>query len=527
MATDEGLTSEFPWLRRDAQGILGDARPRTTKALLGKSQLWVDLFRDWLQAKQPDYLAGLDYLSKSGADAKSATERLASAYQEFYGVAGRMKDVARKDVAAARQRYPWAPANVRSLLGTARPKTFADLVEDGTAGSWYPVFRAWLVDRKPFEGADGWLDWLGRQESESATWLARLDAMVTRFADEIELLKGALRERHGNRAERAVRQVGEAAKDAPRKVGQAVGQAQQKLGEVAEKVANTQIGYDVAGEFRQGAQAAKKSAPAAKKTAPAAAKSVPAATAAPAAKQAPAVPPRPSAAEGVRAQLRLAWPLLQSGPAYSAAVDWLGQRFSGYGGALADVAASVRAYKQLIDGDVEYVGQQMQVLAEHAGGSDDAALYALLSTTRGAVYRLAWNVDLGFQSYFGGWPHEQLWRVAQTIEAAGSGQLRFAAGRALYGLATDVQSVYEQAVGLLDTTKRVVDARIHGYAIDDGAVPWDTHQVVQARTELSGLIALAAEWAGQEPAAEADGSTADEAAVTAFGMPCQNLLTVG
>src|SRR5205814_6301463 len=118
---------------------------------------------------------------------------------------------------------------------------------------------------------------------------------------------------------------------------------------------------------------------------------------------------------------------------------------------------SLQGYKALVDGDAAYLGAQMATLADHVARSDDATLFALLSTMRGAVYRLAWNVDLAYPNYYGGWPHQRLWDVVQAISGSGSTQQRYAGGRALYGLLADIETMYDGASGLLDVAKQVVD----------------------------------------------------------------------
>jgi hypothetical protein len=242
-------------------------------------------------------------------------------------------------------------------------------------------------------------------------------------------------------------------------------------------------------------------------------------------KSAPTVAPRSQVPQHVQRQVQLAGPLLQLTPGYLGWVDYAAQRFAHFGGALSERAGGLHQYKALIEGDAGYLAQQIQVLAEHLHGSDDATLFALLSTFRAAVYRLAWNVDLGFQSYFGGWPHDPFWGLVSAIEGADSAKLRYAAGRALFGLVGDVKTLYDSAAGLLDVTKQIVDAQVPGYQIDDGAVPWGTHQVVLAKDEVSGLADTFAAWAGQEPQAEDEDETAaDQAAQYTFGMPYESLL---
>jgi hypothetical protein len=525
VAVDPALAEEFSWLKVDPTPILGDSRPRKLKDLLDKSHLWQQLYRDWLGAHHPSYLDGLK--SVSGIEKRLAeyTARFDQTYSQFYKAAGDLKDAVRKNEAAARQRFPWAPPDAKALLGDARPKDFETLVAFGHDGTWLPAYQGWLRAKPPFPDADAWLDWV-LMKGGGEQWEQALEPTVEVFAKEIGRLKDALRKREGTAgtARRMVRQAGEH-----------VGEVKATVDAKVEKLASTEIGLDLAGEFnagvRQGARKATqpqanqpqatlpKTEPPKQTTPPNSRRAMMAAK-----KAAPVVAPRSQVPQHIQRQVQLASPLLQLAPSYAGWADWVATRFADFGGSLGDRSGAVSGYKALIEGDCGYLAQQLQPLAEHLHGSDDATLFALLSTFRAAVYRLAWNVDLGFQTYFGGWPHESLWAVVQTIDASGSAKLRYAGGRAVYGLAGDVQRLYEGATGLLDVAKQVVDAQVPGYHIDDGAVPWSTHQVVLAKDEMAGLGDLAAGWASEEPAEDEDDPAAEDAAQNAFGMPYDSLL---
>jgi hypothetical protein len=142
------------------------------------------------------------------------------------------------------------------------------------------------------------------------------------------------------------------------------------------------------------------------------------------------------------------------------------------------------------------------------------------------VYRLAWNVDLGFQTYYGGWPHEHLAHVVETIRQSESAEFRFAGGRAVYALATDLQNMYDSAVAVLDAAKAMLDEKVPGYEIDDGYQPWDTHEVVGAKTALASILSAASSWAGEQPPESEDHSAADQAAMSAFGLGYHDLLQI-
>lgn len=528
VAVDPDLAREFPWLKVDPAPILGDSRPRSLTELWEKSQLWQNLYRDWLGAHNPSFLEGLNSIANIEVRLGEYTEKFEQAYPAFYKAAGELKDAVRKNEAAARQRFPWAPADVKSLLGDARPKKFDALISDGHDGAWVPAFQGWLRARPPFQDADAWLDWVLMRGGGEA-WERELAPTFEEFAKDVGTLKDKLRAKHGNTFERGVRQVGEA-----------VGEAKARLDEQTEKLANAKIGVDAAGQFRAGMQQGERKAQtqtqaqqkpeqqgsgAQKPGTQGAQKPGAQQQQQPAKKTPPPVPSR--VPRYVSQQVRLAYPLLTLTPHYTGYVDYIAQRFAAFGGPIGEVANSIYGYKGLVEGDAAYVAQQAQVVSERLAGSDDASLYALLSTLRAAVYRLAWNIDLGFQTYYNGWPHEHLPHIVETIRQSESPQLRFAGGRALHALTNDLQNLYDTAAGVLDAAKEMLDEQVPSYTIEDGVVPWGTHEVVGAKNALGGIASVTSSWAGEQPAEEADASTADEAAMSAFGMGYHDLLQVG
>lgn len=505
MAVDPALAAEFPWLKTDPAPILGDSRPRTAQALFDKAGIWLQLMHDWVGAKHADHVEGLNYISKSQTDAAGYTAQLTAAYQEFYGVAGRMKDFARKDPRGVRERYRWAPADAKALLGEARPKTFEALLDEGPTAPWYGVFLAWLVDREPFEKAAQWLPWLVGLESQTAGWMTSINAIMPAFVEEIELLKKALRDNEGTMgtASRRLRQVGEA-----------VGEVKTKLDQGVDKVMKMPLVPGGEAPKKQTAPEPKKDAP------PPVKKQLP-----PAKKAPPPVPPRSKVPGYIGKQLGLATPLLEKAADYTGWVSWLSGRFGGFGGGLGQQAGTLMQYKGMVEEDILYVTQQTTALATHLRTGDDATLFALLAAYRGAVYRLAWNIDLALRNQLAGWPHDCMWDIVGAVGNSTSAQLRFDGGRALHRLLSDIESVYDRAAGVLDIAKQIVDDNeIPGYVVQDGAEPWSVHQVVMAKDEVAGLLAQAGELAGQQPQEEEDVALVDEAALQTFGVPHQNLL---
>jgi hypothetical protein len=499
--SDPALTSEFPWLRSDAAPILGDSRPRSINELLRKNKLWIDLYRDWLREYNSSYLDGLDFLTSSKGQVIEYTKRFGQSYSTFYKAAGELKDAARKGPAAL-ARFPWAPSDTAALLGDARPRTFEALVDEGADSSWARVYRAWATANPPFGNADAWLDWVLGQGTAAETWEQALDPTVEAFADEIGRLKDRLRETHGNKAQRIGRQVGEAA-DWVNTLGERGGLIGVATGRGA-------------GPAQPGVAAPAAAAPAAK---PAAGAAKPAAGG----PGAGAVQPGAAAVNGnaaggaVRSQLVLVAPIVSQAAELSRWSGWLAGRFAAVGGTLGAEATNLQGYQQMIDRDSAYLAQQAGAAQARLQAKPEE-LFTRLGKVRDAVYTLAWDVDLGYQNYYGGWPHTRIGDVEQSLQSAGSAQLCFTASRVLHRLVSDVSGVYDVASALLDNALDLLATEIPDYDGYDSAQTWGTHEVVGARGELAALSQVAVQWAGQPPAEAEDTATTDQAANSVLGM---------
>ena len=222
-------------------------------------------------------------------------------------------------------------------------------------------------------------------------------------------------------------------------------------------------------------------------------------------------------AQHVKAQLQLASPLVAKAAELGRWLAWLAPRFTIFGGYLGEEADNLHGYRQLVDGDGAQLGQALQA-AQGALGQGTGAVFAGLAALRNAVYALAWHVDLGYQNYYGGWPHQRLGAVAQAVSEAGSPRLCHEAGTVLAHLAGDVDQVYGVAAGLLDIALQVITAQVPGYDGQDSAQPWGTHEVVGARAELSAIAQTAAGLAGHE-ADEEDEASLEQACQASFGIP--------
>jgi hypothetical protein len=220
----------------------------------------------------------------------------------------------------------------------------------------------------------------------------------------------------------------------------------------------------------------------------------------------------------VRAQVILCDSIIAQAADLSRWVAWLVDRFAAFGGSLGQEATNLRGYKQLIDRDAAFLQQQAGAAAARLQAGREE-LFTRLGKVRDAVYALAWDVDLGYTNYYGGWPHSRIALIEQELAAAGSAKLRFESARLLHGLTGEVGGVYDVASALLDNALELIATEIPGYEDQDSAQVWGTHEVVGARAELAGLAQLAAQWAGEQPADEEDEATTDAAAHAAFGVP--------
>jgi hypothetical protein len=544
--TNPTLAEEFPWLQRDAAEILGDSRPRSIRELLGKKRLWLDLYRDWLTSHNSGYLPGLEYMTGSKGNQDEYNARFRRAYPQFYEAAGQLKDAVRRTRDGnATVRFPWAPPDARPLLGHARPSDFDALMELDPTNHWVQVFKVWLEQNPPFEHAASWLDWLLEQGRSGESWVQALDPTVEAFAEEIGRLKKRMSETHGTSGQRFAQRVQDAGERVGlldpdlRPGGSAAGRGgggQQRPGgggaaRPGQPATNrpgggAAGGGAAAGGAAAGGAAGRPGSPGARTTpGGAAGRAAPvgaAGVAGAAGRGAPSRAAQSTAVPHAEALDHAATPLVAKATELSRWVAWLSTRFAVVGGHLAQEAANLQGYQQLIDRDGAALADQLRQLRRGLAGSTTGAIHAKIAGVRNAVFTLAWNVDLGYTSYYGGWPHHSIGLAAQALNNAGSPQLCVEAGQILRRLAGDVESIYTMASGLLDIALQVITTPIPEYTGEDSAEAWGTHEVMGAQAELSGITQLVNGWP-QEVEDDEDQADLNHAAQAAFGVPYQNL----
>ena len=357
-------------------------------------------------------------------------------------------------------------------------------------------------------------------------WEQALDPTVEAFATDIGRLKDRLRETHGNKAERILRQVGEVVDDVVDGISEAFTQpgsgggapggggaggwqgAQPMQGARAARAAQrAQQGGQGGGQGRQGAAGGGR--PVSKSAGRPRAGGLPAG-------QPQQRPPRDPLEPGLRYQLDLAHNLWPEGPNYATKCRWVGRLmqqwggvFAGDGGLILSYAESVQQYSDTLRG--------VQRRAQDACRTPGANLNGALVELRNAVYGLAWTIDLAFQSNFGDWPQRRVGYLIDQVEGCGNERVQSAARAPLRSLLYYIADMYPDGVQALDTALAVISDEPEGYRGGDQAEAWGTHEIIGAQAEAVAAMDRVywppAPGGYQEPDAEAD-----QVAEGIFGM---------
>ena len=525
--TQTALATEFPWLHQDPAEILGDSRPHSIKELRGKSRLWQQMYRDWLESYNSSYVQGWTYLTGSQAQSAEAKARLRRSYPTFYKAAGDLKDAVRKRPANVAAQFPWAPSDPQSLLGDARPKDIDELLEPGTSAKWADAFRSWLGTTTPADQA--WFDWVRSEGATTQQWEQALDPTVEAFASDIGRLKDRLRETHGNKAERILRQVGEVADD----VAQAVGlSGPQSSGAGGGGGAGAGGWQQAAPQGMQGTRAARAQQRAAQQGQggggsagrpgqpggqqggqqggqPGGGRPGPG-------QQPPPQRPQRNPLEGaLRGQMDLGHNLWPEAPNYATKVRWLGGLLQQWGGHFAETGGLVSAYAEAVEQYCQAyrgVGDYCRELRQTPGADYAAGIVEY----RNAVYGVAWTIDLAFQASYGDWPHRRLGYMITQVEESGNERVQGAARGPLRTALYYICEMYAVGAQALNTAQMVVNQVPPGYQGGDSAEPWGTHEIVGAHAEAADTMERA-HWPAGDERGEPD-ATADEIAESIFGM---------
>lgn len=471
---ETGLDPEFPWLRQDPAEILGDSRPHTIEQLKGKSRLWQQLYGDWLGSYNASYVDGWTYLTTGQAQATEAKARLRRSYPAFYKAAGDLKDAVRKRPNTVAARFPWAPSDPRGLLGDARPKDVDELFAAGTSRQWVSAFREWLGSEAP---ADiGWFDWLVADGQTARQWQQALDPTVEVFAAEIGRLKDRLRETHGNKAERILRQATEIAQDTYDAVNHPVDALRsavaQQTGPPSGSGAPTGSTGGRPGQGGQGGSGGQGG---------------PGGTGSSTSGVGGRAPQRDPLELALDAQLRTGHDLWPQAPNYATKCRWLGGLLQQWGGVFAETGGQIAAYADAV---VQYcdayraVQDSCRSLRQTPGADYAAAIVEF----RNAVYGVAWTIDLAFQSSYGDWPHRRLSQLITQVEESDNARVQAVARAPLRTALHYICEMYPLGARALDTAQAVVNQRPAGYPGGDAAEPWGTHEIVGAQAEAAAVL---------------------------------------
>jgi hypothetical protein len=520
---NEFLTREFPWLQTDPDPIMGDSRPRTVAELLKKDNaIWQKLYQEFVAARYSSYANGLDQLRDADQKKLEYTSKFQAAYPNFYADAGQLKDAVRKDPTSVPARFPWAPPNPKSMLGDARPTTFEALLKEGPNSRWMGAFKAWCRAKKPFDSADGWLDWVVSQAGGN-TWARTLDPVVGAFADEIGRIKDRMHEKNDSGAAqfgRRVRQVGEAMADhwvdkadelsggsrtQPPRVQQPQGQ---QTGQ--QKPQGQQTGQQKPQGQQTGQQKPPGQQTAAKKQQPA--------------QQKPA-DPAAAARRSLLKQIEICELMVPLAADVATAANQLGHKYAAFGGRLANEAESLYTYRQVVSDASRALQVQAAKSKTESSSMTTMGIFATMRELRYAAYVLAWQIDLGYATDAGKWPHD---RIGQILTEVGNSQcipLFETAGRALLALCDATCELYDQAANPLDLAKGLIEFQTPGYDGGDGAEPWGTHEVVGAADAARQWRGYADQLAGQPPGEDIDTAARDDATQQCFGTSFEQLET--
>jgi hypothetical protein len=387
------------------------------------------------------------------------------------------------------------------------------------------TFTAWGRVRAPFESADGWLDWVVSQSGGNA-WGRTLDPIVAAFADEIGRIKDRMHQRHDSAASqfgRRVQQFGEAMADhwvdkaneirgergggysqpQPQQPRTQQGGQQQKpqtqQGAQQQKPQTQQAGQQQKPQTQQGAQQQKP------QTAP---------------QKKPATQPDPVglARHSLLTQVAVCEQVAPLASEVANTANQLGHKYAALGGVFAAEAECLYAYRQVVSDAARALQVQAAKSKSQSGAITTAGIFDGLRDLRYTAYVLAWQLDLGYRTDAGTWPHDRIQRVLDQVAASQCLGLYDAASQALGALCQATWDLYDRAREVLDALKKLIDSPTRGYDGQDGAVPWGTHEVMAAMAAVGALYGQAMQYAGQPSTDDDDEAARDQAARDSFGV---------
>jgi hypothetical protein len=102
---------DFDWVTVDATSILGSSRPKNVEGLLKKSEVWHQLYQDWLDRHHTDHVVGFQFIERSGGRPRLQGRELYdqwmaalnATFDTFYGDVGDLKQLLDSRTGAGRR----------------------------------------------------------------------------------------------------------------------------------------------------------------------------------------------------------------------------------------------------------------------------------------------------------------------------------------------------------------------------------------------------------------------------------------
>ncbi len=361
------------------------------------------------------------------------------------------------DLDAVRAEVPWVVAGAEHVLGDSRPTRLDRLLAKENR-VWRRLFRAWLAehhDDRYVEGFDFVTRAGSRRQAGYRDWCTALDALVPDFAEDVGELKSALRSAGArgtglrDTAARVAEHVATAAVGTP-----AVDVAKSTVNHLADRVSTR----------------------------------VPA-----------AAHPRSDVDPAIEVLAAAVVSIADAkGPAMLAALDHCVALFDYVGlAALDDDRTHLAVYTGQVRAALDGLTACRDTLARPGAGPEHVAW------VRGAVYRLAWYVDLGYQDIAGRLPHEGAAHIIASLGERHCPSVRRLVAPLFEHLLRGLAVWLRTACACLTDARTAIGAVPAGYDGDDHQV-WGEHELAAAPAEVTALVPVVIGWSADHDESDTD-----------------------
>jgi hypothetical protein len=361
------------------------------------------------------------------------------------------------DLDAVRAEVPWVVAGAEHVLGDSRPTRLDKLLAKDNR-VWRRLFRAWLAENHDDRYTDGF-DFVtragSRRQAGYGDWFTALDALVPDFAEDVGDLKSALRSAGAR---------GTGLRDTATRVAEHVATA--AVGTQAVDVAKTTANHLA---DRAGTRVS--------------------AAAQPRAVTDPAIEVLAAAVVSI---------VDTKGPAMVTAMDHCAALFEYVGlAALDDDRAHLTVYTGQVRAALEALTACRDMLARPGVGPEHVAW------VRGAVFRLAWYVDLGYQDIAGRLPHEGVVHIIASLGERHCPSVRRLVAPLFEHLLPGLAAWLRTACACLTAARTAIGAVPAGYDGDDHQV-WGEHELAAAPAQVTTLVPVVIGWAADHDESDTD-----------------------